>query len=79
MSHVDFKKALCHPVKFKIWSCRPVEFKKHPCPMSLSLLCLKLHVTYRPEMPHVALSILVVYGHGEGGGGSVDSGSTSSL
>ena len=44
MSHVAFKTALCHPVKFKKCSRRPVEFKICPCPMSLSS-DLMSHVT----------------------------------
>ena len=59
ISHVEFKKAQCRPVEFKKCSCRPVEvkkcscrpveFKEWSCPMSL-----------RPNIPHVALSILGV-------------------
>ena len=35
MSHVDYKKLLCHPVEFKKRPCRPGDFKKRPCHMSL--------------------------------------------
>ena len=31
MSHVDYKKWLCHSVEFKKRLCRPVDFKKRPC------------------------------------------------
>ena len=31
MSHVDYKKWLCHPVDFQKTSCHPVDFKKTPC------------------------------------------------
>ena len=49
MSHVDYKKWLCHPVDFKETSCHPVEFKKTSCRMSLG-----------PKKGRVAVSILRV-------------------
>ena len=50
------------PLKFKKCSSRPVEFEKCPCHMSLSF-SISDRMSLRPKMPHVALSILGVYGH----------------
>ena len=46
MSHVDFKKWQCPPVKFKKSSCRPVDFNKVPCPLSLYFTTKRLHKQY---------------------------------
>ena len=52
MSHVDFKKWQCPPVKFKKSSCRPVDFNKVPCPLSLYFTTKRLREQYMVSSGH---------------------------
>ena len=59
MSHVDYKKWLCHPVDFKETSYHPVNFKKNPChPVEFKKTSCRMSLG--PKKGRVAVSILRV-------------------
>ena len=52
MSHVDYKKTLCHPVHYKKTSCHPVDFKKTSC-RPVDFKKTSCHMSLKP-VSHVA-------------------------
>ena len=60
MSHVDFKKRPCRPVKLKKRLCHPVDFKKASC-RHVSFKKVPWRMSLKPKKGCVTMSILGVY------------------